>query len=429
MKCSYCNNEGKMSREHVIPKGFIEHMNFRDLIVGLDKAPTRVIKAEITVKDVCPTCNNGYLSLLDSYGLKLILKYNDKISTITKKIQFKYNYDMLTRWLLKVCYNMSRTNDGHYDISLYKKNVDYIMNRGNAESNIAVFAMYMGTGCLNKKMEEHCNHLKKIRECDIDWFRMGPFKLREDAIYYCASRFIMINSFVFLIIVCDTGHPNELVKIRETLNSSYKSFVELSPSGKTWLKRDDNFFLESFQINRVLRDNYMKKRVSKKDGKTKVLTLTKEEIERGDFSQIECLFMEYLSNKDDLMDCFQSLLIIIEGYQNEDREPYQSKNFQKYCRKLFDEYAEIVWILNMELDVITHKIMLQAYVNDNYTDDLDNATTDIMGNKERAIKLLDICFTAINKLTNTYAFDFSINQKLTQNFNLLYKKAMGIPVQ
>lgn len=59
MKCAYCNNEGKMSREHVIPKGFIEHMNFKEQIVSLDKAPTRVINSEITVKDVCSTCNNG----------------------------------------------------------------------------------------------------------------------------------------------------------------------------------------------------------------------------------------------------------------------------------------------------------------------------------------------------------------------------------
>ena len=217
------------------------------------------------------------------------------------------------------------------------------------------------------------------------------------------------------------------MKIRETVNSSYKSFVELSPTGKTWLKRDDKFFLESFNSNRVLKDSYMEKRVSKKDGKIKILTLTKEEIEQCNFNQIECLCMEYLSNKDDLMDCFQSALIAIEGYQNENREPYQSRAFQKYCRKLFDEHPEILWILNLDLDVMTHEIMLQSYVNDNFTDDLDNETTNIVANKERAINLLNIGFSVINELTNRYAFDFSINQKLTHKFSLLYNKAMGIP--
>lgn len=412
MKCAYCDNEGKMSREHVIPKGFIEHMNFKEQIVALDKAPTRVINSEITVKDVCATCNNGYLSVLDSYGLNLILKYNDKISVHTKKIQFKYNYDLLTRWLLKICYNMARANDGHYDISLYKKNVDYIMNRGEAESNIIVFAMFMGTGCLDEKMEEHCDHLKKNRKYDIDWFRIGQFRLQEDAIYYCASKFVIVNSFAFLTVVCDEEHTNELLKIRETISNSYDNFVELTSNGKVWLKRDDNFFMKSFETNAVLKDNYLNKRISKKDGKVKILTLAKDEIERGDFNQIECLCIEYMSNKDDLMDCFQSALIAIEGYQNENREPYQSRAFQKYCKTLFDKYPEIIWILNLDLDVITHEIMLQAYVNDNYTDDLNNNTTNIKVNKDRAMELLKRIYTAINTLTNKYAFDFSINQML-----------------
>lgn len=427
MKCAYCNNEGKMSREHVIPKGFIDHMNFKEQIVSLDKAPTRVINSEITVKDVCATCNNGYLSVLDSYGLKLILKYNDLISVNTKKIYFKYDYFKLVKWLLKVCYNMARANDANYDISLYKKNVNFIMNRGDAESYIVVFAMFIGTGCLDKKMEEVCNHLKKNREYDIDWFRMGPFRLHEEAIYYSACRFIIINSFVFLTVVCDVDHEDELIRIRHNIKSSYKNFVELFQNGRVWLKRDDNFFLESFKSNIYLKDNFLEKRVSKKDGKIKILTLSKEEIEQGDFEQIKNLITVYLSNKDDLMDCFQSVLIAIEGYQNEAREPYQSKAFQLYCRTLFNSYPQIIWILNMDLEVITHEIMLQAYVNDNFIEDLNNSSTNIIVNKKRALKLLETIFSAINNITNKYAFDFSINQKLTEKFKILFNTAMGIP--
>lgn len=56
MKCAYCDFEGKMSREHIIPNGFIEHMNFKQPTVWFDKAPTRVINAELTVKDVQNSC-------------------------------------------------------------------------------------------------------------------------------------------------------------------------------------------------------------------------------------------------------------------------------------------------------------------------------------------------------------------------------------
>lgn len=65
MKCAYCDNTGKMSREHVIPAGFIEHMEPKKGITFLEKAPTKVIDAEIVIKDVCSSCNNGFLFVLD----------------------------------------------------------------------------------------------------------------------------------------------------------------------------------------------------------------------------------------------------------------------------------------------------------------------------------------------------------------------------
>ena len=37
VRCAYCGAEGKMSREHVIPKGFINNMDFKALTVWLDK--------------------------------------------------------------------------------------------------------------------------------------------------------------------------------------------------------------------------------------------------------------------------------------------------------------------------------------------------------------------------------------------------------
>ncbi len=58
---------------------------------------------------------------------------------------FKYNYDLLTRWLLKVCYNSARANDSYYDIGLYQKNIDYILKGKEAGSKIEVYALFMET--------------------------------------------------------------------------------------------------------------------------------------------------------------------------------------------------------------------------------------------------------------------------------------------
>lgn len=426
MKCAYCETDGKMTREHIIPKGFIENMDSDNQHTWSDKAPSRIINAELMVKDVCSECNNGELSRLDSYALKLILSYNDKISITTKKIYFKYNYDMLARWLLKVCYNSARANDTKFDEEMYKKNVDYIMNRGKAHSHIAIWCIYMGTGCLDETLAQACYHLKDDREYNIDWFRIAPFRILDDMVFYCTSRAIIINSFAFMVVVCDEESENELEKIREVMSQEHSKAVQLGENGKVCLKRDDDFFINSWTANRCLRDTFLTKRMKRKDGKVKILTLTKNEIENGDFSKVQAMILELMSNKDDLQDCYQSVIIAFEGYENEKREPYQSIAFQNYCRDLFDEFPEIVWCLILDEKIITLQVMMWAYVNDNYTDDVNDDTLQIVVNKDRADKLLKNCFRAINELTNTYVFDFSVNKELTEKFSNCYLKALHI---
>lgn len=426
MKCAYCDYVGKMSREHIVPKGFIDYMNIKEQSVWSDKAPVRLIKGELTVKDVCADCNNGELSLLDAYALNLVLKYNEYLSISTKKIYFKYNYNMLVRWLLKICYNSARANDNEFDIKLYEKNVDYIMNRGSAEPNITVLAMYMGSGCLSKEMAEHFYHLKDEREFEIDWFRIGPFRLTGKATYYCASRCIIINSFAFFIVISDKKDTTELSRIKSEIKKQYKNAVELSINGKIWLKRDDNLFQDSWVANKELRDNFLEKRTKRKDDKFQVVTLTKEEIENDDFSKFKAMGMEFMSNKDDLLDYYQKVILAINGYENEEREPYQSKVFQNYFRKLIDEFPEIIWALCLDEKIITVQMMIWAYVNENCTDDVNNNMTNIKVNKNRSIQLLEKCFMAINKLTNKYAFDFSRNQDLTKRFQNVYSKTLGM---
>ena len=417
MKCAYCDNTGKMSREHVIPDGFIEHMEPKKGITFLDKAPTKVINAEVTIKDVCSSCNNGYLSVLDSYALNLILKYNDKISFHTKKIQFKYNYDLLTRWLLKVCYNSARTNDCQYDVSLYEKNVDYIMNRGPAQNNIVVFVMFMGS-------EVEFNHMKKDRTYDIGWFRIGSFRILENMTFYCANRIIMINSFAFLIVVLDNEHNDEIEKIRKIIEKPYSKFVELLPSGKVLLKRDDSFLLDSLKQNLILRDNYMQKRASKKDESVKIIALTRKEIEEKNFDKISYVFQECLSNKDDLKDYYQSAAITIDGYQNENREPYQDKKLQEYSRLLLEEYSEIVWILDLDLENTALDMILLASVNNSYINDINDPTTLITINQMKGNEVLITLFNTINNLVNTFGFDYSYNQELTQKITQLFDRVI-----
>jgi len=73
----------------------------------------KVFSGEFTVKDVCETCNNGELSKLDRYLCVLYDRYFAKIVEDGTSVEFEYDFGRLTRWLLKISYNSSRTTGNH----------------------------------------------------------------------------------------------------------------------------------------------------------------------------------------------------------------------------------------------------------------------------------------------------------------------------
>lgn len=412
-KCAFCGTEGKMSREHVIPKGFINNMNFKELTVWLDKAPSKVINSELMVKDVCAECNNGQLSQLDEYALKLIIDYNKKISFETKKVFLKYNYDLLTRWLLKVCYNSARANDSQYDIALYQRNIGYILEGKEAETKIDVYALFMETA-YDEKMKEECYHLNKKSNYKIDWFRIAPYRLLAMSTYYTAMRCVMINSFAFLTIIYDEHSSEKSDVIEQEILRSHPNFVKLDNKKKVVLKKDKMFWRESYESNRILRDNFLEKRKSKKDDAIKLIQISRKEIENKDYSQIIYARNNYWGNKEDLTDSYQSFEIMIDGYNEEKRELYQIKEFQEYVEGIVDRFPDLIWVLNLEFPFF--QVLVGAYVNDNTIFDENNPSREIKINKEKLLDFELKCFTGINKLTNMYAFDLSRNIELTEKF-------------
>ena len=114
-KCAYCGSTQNITREHVYPnfllKEFPGGINY---IGGIKKK----VPTELTVNDVCKACNNGYLSELDQYASNSLIGYF-KDNFVTKSVSFRYNYDYLLRWQLKILYNAIRA---------YKESTSYILN-------------------------------------------------------------------------------------------------------------------------------------------------------------------------------------------------------------------------------------------------------------------------------------------------------------
>ena len=113
--CAYCKEDKKATREHVTPD-FIykilkqqdgEHISWNS---NFDDYKRNV---ESVIKDVCAKCNNEYLADLDSYGQEFVESNNIHQATYLTNLILNYNYELLSRWLLKVAYNSTRMTKGN----------------------------------------------------------------------------------------------------------------------------------------------------------------------------------------------------------------------------------------------------------------------------------------------------------------------------
>jgi len=111
--CAYCGADGNLTREHILPSFTYSRERGRTgapvISNVLHDGKNKVVPAEVTISDVCATCNNGILSKLDQYGSELYDKYFFKIVHPGELIQFEYEFERLTRWLLKIAFNACRS--------------------------------------------------------------------------------------------------------------------------------------------------------------------------------------------------------------------------------------------------------------------------------------------------------------------------------
>jgi hypothetical protein len=106
--CAYCGEAGKPTREEVMPLFLSDNRpKYRTIV---DHYRGKVRRGRITpVKGVCADCNGVTLSALDTYVSALDRDYFLNIIGFSPKITFRYHFDRLLRWLLKLSYNDDRT--------------------------------------------------------------------------------------------------------------------------------------------------------------------------------------------------------------------------------------------------------------------------------------------------------------------------------
>jgi len=159
---------------------------------------TRFCHRQHVIKDVCSKCNNEPLSELDSYAKSLHQRYFNKDYQSIKNGIFEYDFEKLSKWLLKVSYNSARAA-GSPDAGLLSLYAPYIIAPGCSP----VFSVF--TVSLMGKLIKIDPKSGSIQTSELRWCRSGPIALSASEAEIMAVRVVIINTWFFRLIVMRSG--------------------------------------------------------------------------------------------------------------------------------------------------------------------------------------------------------------------------------
>ena len=187
--CAFCGRDGKMTQEHVWPTSIIKRLAGKR--ASYSERVDSLFWSDMTIGDVCASCNGGPLSALDVYGAAMFDRYFAQHVIDDAPVAFDYDFDMLARWLLKLSYNSARVV-GSDDVRLgaYR---DWIRGATTArpqDFSIAVDLVLPSESEASDPWIPATNRLCRVQTPD-------------DVGYWCTVRLVAINSYYFWILMQD----------------------------------------------------------------------------------------------------------------------------------------------------------------------------------------------------------------------------------
>jgi hypothetical protein len=251
-RCAYCNEEKPLTREHIWPKCFLEKRE--NVTAHFSVKGQKVHGSDYVVKDVCSDCNNIILSKLDSYFCELYDEYFHKIVDNDEQILFDYDFNLLSRALLKIAYNTSR--GGVSDPSILAKTAPYIIGRKDTYKElIIILEIVSPTGLMGiGKNGINYNIIPPLG------YRSALTRLTTPNGHKVLSRLVGVNSYYFHLFIPNCSLTQEELNIIEgEALETLKEAVSLNDKSQITIKMCDRDGL-STMIPRIVNhfDDYKK---------------------------------------------------------------------------------------------------------------------------------------------------------------------------
>ena len=135
--CAYCGSNSGLTNEHLFPDCICERTPGSMISIARTSEGDKAIGGALQIGDVCARCNNEKLSALDTYICELHDKYFKTIVHAGDRVDFRFDFDRLLRWLLKTGYNTARARGWH--VKRDSKLPQYILGEGKRPLGFRVF--------------------------------------------------------------------------------------------------------------------------------------------------------------------------------------------------------------------------------------------------------------------------------------------------
>lgn len=230
--CAYCEEDRKATREHIIPDFIYSFQKSQGGNIGWNDRAQKLVPSEGKIKDVCAICNNVHLGSLD--GLVKNMFQDSGIMTnnyLRDHVDFKYNYNILKRWLLKVSYNSARAAGNKY--YRFKRFTSFMLGHEQEESDVEILVGLYKPEILSKE------EMAKFKE-SLVFGKNGEFNPFHSRVAWLPDidpnfkvRMIVIGALIFHIIIYNVGQKlgHKKAKLRQWLKKNPK-MTKLVPNRK-----------------------------------------------------------------------------------------------------------------------------------------------------------------------------------------------------
>jgi hypothetical protein len=249
-KCAFCGEKKRLTGEHVIPNGLIK-LYPRENITFSNNTKFKDNKG-LRVKDVCHECNNKILSKLDNYGVELIKENFIEEFKADDILEFKYDYDKLSKWLMKIAYNMDRSEK--INSLILQKATDYILSKENAKKpKYSLYSgLYVDMTLLGERVENQFYlPLQVVRDPKLLLKGMFyEYRLKSKTEDFTtialeaveAHYFFRIGSISFILIIWRDDIDKAIIEENNEYFKNLYPYRELDESGSTYIRRVTDTF-------------------------------------------------------------------------------------------------------------------------------------------------------------------------------------------